>query len=117
MEHHYRILSEQEAKAKFEAAGLSFPFELKAPSKEKIPSQHKSDQEILETLRGVGHRLTTNRLIDAMSERGLNPAESTVKKRLAEMVRDGLLTNDPTVNPRGYGLPEWVDGSHSSSGS
>jgi hypothetical protein len=75
-----------------------------------------ADQEIVETLRSVGHRLTTIPLIEAMQKRGLIPSESTVKKRLAVMVDDGRLDNDPHGRPRGYGLPEW-NGPSGSSGS
>jgi hypothetical protein len=48
-----------------------------------------------------------------MSNRGLNPSESTLKKRLPVLVKDGRLTKDPKAKPRGYGLPE----SHGSFGS
>jgi hypothetical protein len=81
------------------------------------PVERESDRQIIETLRAVGHRLTTTELIDEMAQRGLNPSDSTVKKRLAAMVKNGQLTNDPKAKPRGYGLPEWRDGSSGSAGS
>jgi hypothetical protein len=71
----------------------------------------KSECEILKTLRAIGHRLTTKLLIDAMAAIELNPSESTVKKRLAAMMKEGRLDNDPKTKPPGYGLPEWRRGS------
>jgi hypothetical protein len=70
-------------------------------------SERRSDREIIETLREKGRRLTTTELIAEMETRGLNPSESTVKKRLAELVKDKALDKDPNAKPRGYGLPEW----------
>jgi hypothetical protein len=77
------------------------------------PPEREPDRQIIETLRAVGHRLTTKKLLAKMSDRKLNPAESTVKKRLAEMVKNRRLTNDPKARPRGYGLPEWIGSSGS----
>jgi hypothetical protein len=48
-----------------------------------------------------------------MYKRGLEPSESTVKKRLAQLVKDRRLTNDPKARPKGYGLPEWSGSSGS----
>jgi hypothetical protein len=79
-------------------------------------TERKSDREILETLKAVGRRLTTRKLLAEMGQRGLFPAESTVKKRLAELVKGQRLINDPHARPRGYGLPEW-SGSSGSRGS
>jgi hypothetical protein len=76
----------------------------------------ESDRLIEKTLRTVGHRLTTTELIAEMDKLGLNPSESTVKKRLAAMVKEKRLDNEPKARPRGYGLPEW-DGSFGSGGS
>jgi hypothetical protein len=90
--------------------------DLEGPRGETERPERESDREIIETLRAVGHRLTTGGLLREMTKLELNPADSTVKKRLAELVKDGRLTNDPKAKPRGYGLPEW-GGSHSSRGS
>jgi len=81
------------------------------------PPQCESEREIVETLRAEGHRLTTSKLLSAMTRDGLNPSESTVKKRLTEMVKGGRLTKDPKAKPPGYGLPEWGGGSSGSIGS
>jgi hypothetical protein len=70
----------------------------------------EADGQIVETLKAVGHRLTTSPLLSKMSERYENVSVSTFKQRAAVMVREGRLTNDPKARPRGYGLPEW-DGS------
>ena len=83
----------------------------KGPARsEKAGSSWNVDVEICETLKAVGHRLTTIELLSEMSVRYSAVSDSTVKKRLAEMVRDKRLTNDPKARPRGYGLREW-DGS------
>jgi hypothetical protein len=71
------------------------------------PPDRDSDRQIIDTLRAIGHRLTTAKLLREMSNRGLNPSESTIKKRLAVLTKSHRLTNDPKAKPRGYGLPEW----------
>jgi len=80
------------------------------------PPLRESERQIVETLRAVGHRLTTRKLLDEMSKRGPT-SESTVKKRLAEMVKTDRLDSDPKAKPPGYGLPEWDLGSPGSIGS
>ena len=67
----------------------------------------EADCQIIETLRAVAHQCTTMALLGEMNDRGLNPSDSTVKKRLAEMAKHGRLTKDPKARPPGYGLPEW----------
>jgi hypothetical protein len=86
-------------------------------TKVKRPTPWAVDQEIIDTLRSVRHRCTTMKLIDEMATRALDPSESTVKKRLAAMVKEHRLTKDPRAEPPGYGLPEWADGSSGSVGS
>jgi hypothetical protein len=88
----------------------------RGPSFARADAVRESDLQIIDTLRAVGHRLTTTKLLSAMTGRGLNPSESTVKKRLAGLVKGRRLTRDPKASPRGYGLPEW-DGSSGSGGS
>ncbi len=66
------------------------------------------EEDILETLRTAGHRLTTMQLLEALSREERLHGESTVKTHLASMVRRQLLTKDPDANPHGYGLPEWL---------
>jgi len=68
-------------------------------------------QDIISVLRSAGHRLTTSQILNALDKRYMTWGESTVKAKLAEMVRDGTLTNDPNARPQGYGLPEWSGGS------
>jgi hypothetical protein len=80
-------------------------------------TQRPSDIEILETIRAVNHRCTTMKLLTEMTLRKLSPSPSTVKKRLAALVKAKQLNNDPKANPRGYGLPEWNSGSSGSSSS
>jgi hypothetical protein len=92
-----------------EENGLPLPPELSRASTttRTNPHERKCDRQIIETLRAVGHRLTTSKVLSAMEKRGSIPSESTVKKRLAVMAGDGRLTKDPNANPKGYGLPEW----------
>jgi hypothetical protein len=68
-------------------------------------SQCKRD--ITRVLYEVGHRLTTRPILQGLQDSDLIWGESTVKRALAEMVRDGELTNRSDVRPRGYGLPAW----------
>jgi hypothetical protein len=118
-----RVVTKREAVELFRKASKDIPPELRhAPpdaethSSQTHPSQSEVDREIIETLRAVGHRLTTTKLLGEMSRRKLNPSASYVKKRLAELVKAGRVTNDPNAGPKGYGLPEWP-GSFGSSGS
>jgi hypothetical protein len=69
-------------------------------------SQCKRD--ITRILYETGHRLTTGPILRGLQDRNLIWGESTVKRALAEMVRDGELTNCSDARPRGYGLPSWV---------
>jgi len=75
-------------------------------------ADRKFDRQIIETLKTVGHRLTTTKLNAEMNKREWT-SDSTLKKRLAELVKDGRLNNDPRARPRGYGLPEWISSSGS----
>lgn len=82
-----------------------------------VPVQEPGDQrplagcprEIIDTLREVGHRLTSTQLAAEMSRRGLDRSETAIKNAAGTMVDMGALTNDPAANPRGYGLPEWAN--------
>ncbi len=64
-------------------------------------------QAITRVLHDVNHRLTTNKVIEELQGRNLLWGESTVKRALAEMVREGELNNRRSPRPRGYGLPGW----------
>jgi hypothetical protein len=110
-----RVVTWKEAREMSREAGKDFPPEWERfnPDAKTDPSDWEVDRQIIEALRAVGHRLTTEELLVEMSDRGWNPSDSAVKKRLAELARDGRLTKDPKARPRGYGLPEW----HGSSGS
>jgi hypothetical protein len=69
------------------------------------------DRQILETVRAVGHRLTTHALLAEMERRGYPASEPYVKKRLSALVKGGWLDKDRAARPPGYGLAEWNDGS------
>jgi len=64
-------------------------------------------QQITWILHEKGHRLTTRPILQQLRAHNWHWGESTVKRALAEMVRDGELTNRHDVRPRGYGLPGW----------
>lgn len=55
---------------------------------------------IVATLRAAGRRMTTLQLLSAMAAAGHQFSERTVQGRLAQAVRDGLLTTD---RRSGYG--------------
>src|SRR5262249_25415505 len=80
----------------------------KSPHEISVSKSHwKVDGQIISTLKVVGHPLTTTKLLSEMNSRNSEPfSVSTVKKRLAEMVRENRLTNDRKGEPPGYGLPE-----------
>jgi hypothetical protein len=84
------------------------------PGADSDSARPESQRQIIETLRRVGHRLTTTKLLAEMERAGLDPALSTVKKYLAEMVKGRRLDNDPKAKPPGYGLSEWSPGSSGS---
>jgi hypothetical protein len=64
-------------------------------------------QDITGASHAANRRLTTNGILKELAARGNDWGISTVKRALAEMVRDGELTNRRDVRPRGYGLPAW----------
>jgi hypothetical protein len=76
------------------------------PSPPPAASNWEADDQIIQTLRKAGERLTTAQLHYAMEELGFEASLSTIKLRLAAMVRNKTLTNDPRAKPPGYGLPE-----------
>jgi hypothetical protein len=88
---------------------------LLAARRQSLPSSRPgSDREIIDTLRSVGYRCTTKKLLQEMTNRRLNPSDSTIKKRLAGLVQDGVLDKDAKAVPPGYGLLEWTVGSSGS---
>jgi hypothetical protein len=70
-------------------------------------SRWEVDSRIIDTLKLVNCRLTTTQLQQEMKRRGLVVSPSTIKKRLAAMVKERRLISDLKANPPGYGLPEW----------
>jgi hypothetical protein len=72
--------------------------------------------DILATLAEAGRRLTTTKLLTAMHAAGRTWGDSTVRVALAAMVRKGIITNRIDTEPRGYGLPEWTNGSSGNGG-
>jgi hypothetical protein len=86
--------------------GIPIPSELSDLTKSEF-SEREIDNQIFEALRHKGHRLTTLKLLKAMEEVGGATSESTLKKRLAQLVKAKRLDNSPKAKPRGYGLPKW----------
>jgi hypothetical protein len=76
------------------------------PNVASEPSLSNRETLIVETIRRVGHRLTTLKVLEAMTE-GIITGESATKAALASLCRHGILTNIQSVDPPGYGLPEW----------
>jgi len=72
---------------------------------------HRCTKDILATLEAVGKPLTKTRLIDAMDKRcragqAEEWSESTICRKLAELMEDGTLINPEGVRPRGYRITE-----------
>ena len=64
-------------------------------------------QAITSVLHELHQHSTGKQILDEMNARNLIWGDSTVKRALAQMVRDGELTKRRTPRPRGYGLPDW----------
>ncbi len=64
-------------------------------------------QDITRVLHEKNRRLTTNQILKELRVRESLWGDSTVKRALADMVRDGELNNRTGIRPRGYGLPTW----------
>jgi hypothetical protein len=84
--------------------GLPAAGALGGAARDELP---QCKQDITGVLHAVNHRLTTSGILKELATRGNDWGVSTVKRALAEMVRDGELTNRKDVRPRGYGLPSW----------
>jgi hypothetical protein len=68
--------------------------------------RHNIPLEILKVVREAGKRMTGVLIFEALTERGIRTNDRTVNGHLADMVKDGTLTNDQKAKPPGYGLPE-----------
>lgn len=68
----------------------------------------RDEEEIVELIEQVGHRLTTSEILSEFACRDQIKAESTIKAKLGRMVKSGHLNNRQDTQPyKGYGLPEW----------
>jgi hypothetical protein len=67
----------------------------------------REEQEILNLLQSVGHRLTTTQILQEFNRRNNPKADSTTKAKLSSLVKKGLLTTRRSPKPSGYALPEW----------
>ena len=74
---------------------------------ESVDDLSECKQDITRILHEIRHRLTTGKILQEMRARNLVWGDSTVKRALAEMVRDHELNNRSGVRPRGYGLTAW----------
>lgn len=66
--------------------------------------ENPTEKEIVEALRKVGHRMTT----DVLLTKAIGGTTSYAKGVLANLVRRGVLNNRSDVRPRGYGFPDWT---------
>lgn len=73
----------------------------------QIMETDKDEQDILDLLREVGHRLTTMQILAEFNFRKNPKGGSTIKAKLSGLVKRGLLRNSHLHKPGGYGLPEW----------
>lgn len=73
--------------------------------KPKMSADDPVAADIIETLKHTGTRLTTTKLLSVMENRNMIHGESTVKSRLATMVKAGILSN---VQPGGYAISSGV---------
>ena len=73
----------------------------------EIMETDKDEQDIMDLLRSVGHRLTTMQLLDEFNRRNNPKAGSTLKAKLSSLVKRRILTTSHLHKPGGYGLPEW----------
>ncbi len=69
---------------------------------ESGPALHPVTKAILHTLREAGHPLTKTKLFEGMIRLGYEYSESTICRRLAELMEDGTVENPPDAKPRGY---------------
>ena len=72
----------------------------------QIMETDKDEQDILDLLRSVGHRLTTMQIFDEFNRRNNPKGGSTIKAKLSSLVKRRILTNSHFQKPGGYGLPE-----------
>lgn len=77
------------------------------PGMESADDLSGCKQDITRVLHEKQSRLTTSKILQELRAHDLYWGESTVKRSLADMVREGELTNRSGVRPRGYGLPSW----------
>lgn len=68
------------------------------------------EEDILQTLHEVGHRMLVEQLLVEMEHRGRIHGESTIRHALARMRREKRLSHDDETNPKGFGLPGWTNG-------
>jgi hypothetical protein len=87
-------------------------FQYGVPAEERASTESTNGfaeykRDITRILQENHHRLTTTKILQELEVRNLFWGESTIKRALAEMVRDRELNNRRDVRPRGYGLPAW----------
>jgi Penicillinase repressor len=67
----------------------------------------ESEQRIMTTIEAIGHRVTTEELLEHLEKHHGATSTGTTKQTLAGLVRRGLLNNRQDVRPKGYGLSLW----------
>jgi hypothetical protein len=63
--------------------------------------------DVVTLLARTDHRLTTMRILEGLEAQKTTWGEATVKKVLAQAIKDELLNKDDQAKPPGYGLMSW----------
>jgi|GEM_PF-6686315 hypothetical protein len=72
------------------------------------PNLTQSQRDIWDVVLEAGHRLNTDEIYRALSDKGLHPGRSGLKQHLAELSnRRKVLPYRCDTSPPGYGLREW----------
>jgi len=66
----------------------------------------ENQKAIVDTVRKVGKRLTTEALLAKLEELGL-PSSTAAKQQFSFLVQIGALTSKTDSHGTGYGVPEW----------
>jgi len=84
---------------------------IRQEDREGGPGLHPCAKDILDTLRAAGRPLSQSLLLEALGKRNSAGqcgewSQSTVCRRLAELMADGTIENPEDARPRGYRIAE-----------
>ena len=71
------------------------------------PQLDADEQDIVGLIVEARHRMTTTQILDEFARGNVPKGDSTIKGKLAQLTKRGVLVNRSDTNPKGYGLPEW----------